>query len=66
MSQFVHEHSLVLRRWLLDCLDSSWLWFAPMHHHRRHSLGYDALPADALGTGTIQEGYSWKALAFKP
>ena len=22
------QHSLVLRRWFLDCLDSSWLWSA--------------------------------------
>ena len=52
------QHSLVLCRWLLDCLDSSWLWFAPMHHHCRHSLGQDALPADAPGIGTIRKGNS--------
>ena len=27
-------------------------------HHHRHSLGQDALPADAPGTGTIREGNS--------
>lgn len=52
------QHSLVLRRWFLDCLDSSWLWSAPEHHYRRLSLGQDALPADAPGTGSIRKGDS--------
>ena len=50
------QHSLVLRRWLLDCIDPSWLWLAALHHHRRLLMGQNALPADATGIGTLREG----------
>ena len=50
------QHSLVLRRRFLDCLDPSWLWPAALHHHCRLSMGQDALPADATGIGTLREG----------
>ena len=52
------QHSLVLRRWFLDCAAPSRLWIAPEYHHCRLSLGQDALPADAPGIGTFRKGNS--------
>ena len=56
LPEHVHECAVVLRGRHLDLSHPHFLRPAALHHHHRHPLGEDALPAGKAGPVTIRNG----------